>query len=311
MARCRHPEVWCIPGGGSFDVSCWKGLHSSESLATNLDLPPHFAQPSDDIAGCITSPTYILYIMACKPSISRGSSFSSQSPWATLDRFVGCPEEHHAPEWMRWTTSSAIFALRTVFFATLFREMASWKVNSEQVSQVVIFKVPNWACFAARSIITDDCMGPICGSKSAIYFQPIIFISIYSKSVGSTSPRTPPSWEMPKDLSIRKRYSLFDAKHLAAESPISARQTILSEDIQTTDSDWDIDVGNTVVQVLGASQKLNGINLQTDLNADFRSSHDWWMPIYDLISTMSSMSYVSLWASIPQIYTPLSLPLIK
>jgi hypothetical protein len=96
-------------------------------------------------------------------------------------------------------------------------------------------------------------MGPICRSKFC-YIQPIIFIYLfrYIKRIGSTiCLRTPPSRRVPQDFSIRTRHSRFDAKRLADESPITARQSILS-DMQTADSDWDIYVGGSVAKVLGA-----------------------------------------------------------
>jgi hypothetical protein len=96
-------------------------------------------QPPDNGTDFINAPTYILYVTAWKSSVSQRPSFLGQSPWATLGWFVGHPEEHNAPQWTRWTMSSVVFTHRTASFARLFREMASWELNSDRVSQLIIF----------------------------------------------------------------------------------------------------------------------------------------------------------------------------
>jgi hypothetical protein len=71
----------------------------------------------------------------------------------------------------------------------------------------------------------------------------------------SFCPGTPTSQGVPKDFSSRNRTSWLDADHSAEQSPTIARQNLFS-DAQTPDSDWDVDFGNSVARVLGASKKL-------------------------------------------------------
>jgi len=52
----------------------------------------------------------------------------------TLDNFVGHADERKAPQWMRWRKSSICFTHKTASIARLLKKMASWKVNTDQVS---------------------------------------------------------------------------------------------------------------------------------------------------------------------------------
>jgi hypothetical protein len=94
-----------------------------------------FQTPNDDMDS-INSSAYNLYITAHhRSSVSAGGPyFSRQSPWAILDRFSGHADAPNAPDWMHWPESSAYFSHRTAFVAELFMRMATWEVNSEQVS---------------------------------------------------------------------------------------------------------------------------------------------------------------------------------
>lgn len=107
---------------------------------------PHYWQPPDDgtpddsdRTDIIDSPTYTLYITAHRSYVSQGLPFLSQSPWAILDRFVGHPDERNAPHWTRWATPTACFIHRMASFVKIFRELASCKVNSDQVSPAYPF----------------------------------------------------------------------------------------------------------------------------------------------------------------------------
>jgi hypothetical protein len=125
-----------------------KGLCPGESLALRDDThtllnylqPPDDGTQADDGTDIIDSPTYTLYVTAHKSYVSHGSSFLGQSPWAILDNFVGYPDaEHSAPQWTRWAKSTACFTHKTAAFVKIFRELASWKVNFEQVSRHILF----------------------------------------------------------------------------------------------------------------------------------------------------------------------------
>jgi hypothetical protein len=87
------------------------------------------------------SPTHVLYISAHKQSVPDGPSFLRRSPWATLDNFVGHANERTAPQWMRWRRSSLCFTHKTISITKLFKQMASWKVNTDQVGGFVLLLV--------------------------------------------------------------------------------------------------------------------------------------------------------------------------
>src|SRR6266481_7751099 len=82
--------------------------------------------------------SYILYISAYVPD---GPSDLRQSPWCTLDNFVGHADERKAPQWMRWRKSSICFTHKTASIARLLKKMASWKVNTDQVSNFILLLV--------------------------------------------------------------------------------------------------------------------------------------------------------------------------
>jgi len=59
-----------------------------------------------------------------------------------------------------------------------------------------------------------------------------------------------------QELSLtRKRPPLYNINHRSEESPTAARHGVVP-DIQAAGSDWDIDVGSSVVTVLGTDQIL-------------------------------------------------------
>lgn len=97
-------------------------------------------QASEDDSIFEDPPTHTLYLSARAPSTPNGVPFLHQSPLATLDRYVGYPNERHAPHWVRWTRSSAVFRYRAASFAKLFLKLATWKVNSDQVRHSTLFQ---------------------------------------------------------------------------------------------------------------------------------------------------------------------------
>jgi hypothetical protein len=80
-----------------------------------------------------------------------------------------------------------------------------------------------------------------------------ILIHLYIKGVGC--PRTPPSRQVQELSLTRKRPPLYNINHRSEESPTAARHGVVP-DIQAAGSDWDIDVGSSVVTVLGTDQIL-------------------------------------------------------
>ena len=90
-------------------------------------------QPADG-SFCIGSLIHTLHISARRLSEPGGTQFLQQSPLATLDRYVGHQDDGNAPEWVRRARSSIVFQYQAAPFAKLFTRLATWKVNSDQVS---------------------------------------------------------------------------------------------------------------------------------------------------------------------------------
>jgi hypothetical protein len=124
VSSLREDHVVCLVERVCVQVSFCLARHSNF---------PQILQPPDNGTGFVDQLTYILYITAHRSSMPHAPSFLRQSPWATLGRFVGHPSERSAPHWTRWAEASDFFFHRTASFTRLFREMASWKVNSDQV----------------------------------------------------------------------------------------------------------------------------------------------------------------------------------
>lgn len=76
---------------------------------------------------------YTLYITARASPASRMGQFLSQSPQATLERFVGSRDAINAPEWIRWAQPTLEFQQPKATFVALFIRMAEWDNNKRQV----------------------------------------------------------------------------------------------------------------------------------------------------------------------------------
>lgn len=77
---------------------------------------------------------YTLYITAKVPPSAQAILFLRTSPRVILDRFIGSREALEAPLWARWSEPSLEFQQPKSTFAALFIRMATWELNSEQVS---------------------------------------------------------------------------------------------------------------------------------------------------------------------------------